>query len=251
MRRIQTGITICDTSKEMACAAAQAAADRLRTAIAQNGAAYLIAATGASQLEMLGRLVAHDIDWPRVTMFHLDEYVGLSITHKASFRKYLTENLTSRVPFKDVYFLDGDAPDPAEVCRRVGEAIRRVTIDVALVGIGENGHLAFNDPPADFKTDAPYLIVDLDEACRRQQVGEGWFGSLDEVPRQALSMSVREIMRARTIICTVPDARKAAAVRKTIEGAIGPERPASILRLHPDCHFFLDRAAASQLQYPD
>lgn len=247
MKRIHTEINIFDTAQEMARAAGVYAGERLRAAIAKNGEAFLIAATGASQLEMLATLIKQDVDWTKVTMFHLDEYVGLPITHKASFRKYLQEQLVSKVPMKKAYFLDGDAPDVSEVCRRVGEAIRSCTIDVALVGIGENGHLAFNDPPANFTTNEPYIVVDLDEACRKQQVGEGWYASMDEVPRQAISMSIREIMRARAIVCTVPDARKAEAVKKTLQGEISPERPAAVLRLHPDCAFYLDAPAASML----
>jgi glucosamine-6-phosphate deaminase len=198
---------------------------------------------------MLESLVGEPgIAWNHVTVFHLDEYVGLPITHPASFRKYLWERFASRLPLppRAFHFIDGEG-SPAAECARLAELIRPVTIDVAFIGIGENGHVAFNDPPADFQTEEPYLVVELDEACRRQQHGEGWFESMDEVPREAISMSVRQIMASRSIICTVPDERKAAAVRDAVEGNITPEVPASILQEHPDCDLFLDPAAASRL----
>jgi len=237
-----------ETPTEMAAAAASHGAARLRAALEEADAAAFIVATGASQLEMLERLASEDLDWHRLHGFHLDEYLGLSIRHPASFRRYLWERFVSRLPLPPAGFhlLDGEA-DPASVCERAGEAIRAARVEVAFVGIGENGHLAFNDPPADFETEAPYLVVELDEACRRQQLGEGWFPDLDAVPRRAISMSVHRILQARTIVCTVPDERKAEAVRATLEDEISPETPASILRTHPDCHLFLDRAAASRL----
>ena len=186
------------------------------------------------------------IDWRKVEMFHLDEYVGLPLTHPASFRKYLFERLIHKVGITNHHLLDGTG-DANETVRVVGDALRSAPVDVAFVGIGENGHLAFNDPPADFQTEEPYLIVELDEACVRQQVGEGWFANISEVPRRAISMSVRQILKAKEIVCVVPDARKAAAVKLCFEGEISPMAPASILRTHPAATIYLDRASASLL----
>ena len=243
-----TQVRVFDSKEEMGSTAAAEGAQMLRYAIDRDGEATIIVATGASQFEMLAALVEQDVDWSRVTMFHLDEYVDLPAGHPASFRKYLTERFTSKVPLGAVNFLSGETGDPQAVCDEMGQRIRRHTVDVAFVGIGENGHLAFNDPPADFETDSPYLLVELDEACRRQQAGEGWFDSVDDVPDRAISMSVREILRARTILCTCPDDRKAVAVRKTLDGEITPDVPASVLRTHPDCRFFLDAPAAALLR---
>lgn len=235
-------------SDAMAKAAAEAAARLLRDAIARRGHAAFIAATGASQFSFLEHLVAApDIRWGLTTMFHLDEYIGFSPDHPASFRRYLRERLTSRVPVGTVHFIGGDAPDIGGELARLNRILAATPIDVAFVGIGENGHLAFNDPPADFETETPYIIVELDEACRRQQVGEGWFASLEEVPRRAISMSVKQIMKSAHIICTVPERRKARAVKACLEGEIGPMVPASILRAHPRCLLFLDGEAAGLL----
>jgi glucosamine-6-phosphate deaminase len=228
-------------------AAASQAAEAITTAISARGRARIIAATGASQFEFLNSLTKRPgVDWKRVEMFHLDEYTGLPITHPASFRKYLLERLIEPAGIENYRFLDGET-DPVEVCRNVGEMINAAPIDVAFVGVGENGHLAFNDPPADFETREPYIIVDLDEACRRQQVGEGWFASLDEVPKQAISMSVRQILKAREIVCIVPDARKAQAVKNCFENEIGPQFPASILRTHDNVTVYLDKDSSSLL----
>jgi glucosamine-6-phosphate deaminase len=240
-----------DTKAEMARAAGGQAAEILRAALARGGRANVIAATGASQFEFLDVLVATPgIDWTRVVFFHLDEYVGLPETHPASFRRYLKERISSRVHPEAFHFIEGDAPDPAAEARRVGEILARHPIDVAFVGIGENGHLAFNDPPADFETEEPYLVVTLDEACRRQQLGEGWFPSLADVPRRAISMSVRQILKSREILTMVPDERKARAVRDCLELEVSPLRPASILRTHPRTTLYLDRASASLLGTP-
>ncbi len=240
-------VNVYPTAAEMAASAAADAAARIRAALAERGRARIIAATGASQIEFLARLVREPrIDWRQVEMFHLDEYVGLPDTHPASFRKYLLERLIRPAGIVDYHLLDGEA-DPARVCREVGAALARAPVDAAFVGIGENGHLAFNDPPADFHTEEPYLIVHLDEACRRQQVGEGWFGSVAEVPSTAISMSVRQILNARAIVCVVPDARKAEAVRACLEGPVTPMAPASILRTHHDVTIYLDHDSASLL----
>jgi glucosamine-6-phosphate deaminase len=228
-------------------AAADQASAVVRRAILDRGCARIIVATGASQLDFLDVLVnTRNIDWQQVEMFHLDEYVGLPITHPASFRKYLLERLIHKVGIVKYHLLDGDG-DATEVVRDVGEALRSARVDVAFVGIGENGHLAFNDPPADFATEEPYLIVELDEACMRQQVGEGWFANISEVPRRAISMSVRQILKAKEIIGVVPDARKAPAVKLCFEGEISPMAPASILRTHPAAAIYLDRESASLL----
>jgi glucosamine-6-phosphate deaminase len=243
-------VRVFPDKKALSSASAEQAAGAIRHAILANGHARIIAATGASQLDFLDVLTRADgIDWSRVEMFHLDEYVGLPVSHPASFRKYLTENLIRRVALKNYHMLDGEG-DVREVIRKVGEAIASGPIDVAFAGIGENGHLAFNDPPADFETSAPYLLVKLDEACRMQQVGEGWFGGLGEVPIEAISMSVRQILAAREIIAVVPDARKAAAVKKCFEGEISPMAPASILRSHEAATIYLDRDSAGLLSAP-
>jgi glucosamine-6-phosphate deaminase len=228
-------------------AAAEQASAALGQAIRERGLARTIVATGNSQLEFLSALTkAENIDWQRVEMFHLDEYVGLPITHPASFRKYLREQLIDKTGITRYHFLDGSG-DFKKVMRDAAEALRSATVDVAFVGIGENGHLAFNDPPADFQTEEAYLLVNLDEACRRQQVGEGWFADVSEVPGRAISMSVRQILKAKEIICVVPDARKARAVKLCVEGEISPMAPASILRTHPATTVYLDKQSASLL----
>ncbi len=216
----------------------------------RTGRANIILATGASQFAMLDELVAADrIDWNVVTAFHLDEYVGMPATHPASFRRYLRERFVERLPkpLAAFHYLDAET-DPQNECRRVGGILQRRPIDVAFIGIGENGHLAFNDPPADFQTEQPYLVVDLDEACRRQQLGEGWFPTLDDVSRQAVSMSIRQIMNSEALICTVPDRRKAEAVQVAVEGPVTPDVPASILQQHARVTLYLDGESASLLQ---
>jgi len=231
----------------MSRAAARQAGQALGEAIGARGQARIIAATGASQLDFLEALTATpDIDWTRVEMFHLDEYIGLPIDHPASFRKYLLDRLIRKAGITHYHLLDAER-DAARVADQVGRELGRDQIDVAFVGIGENGHLAFNDPPADFLTDRPYLIVTLDDACRRQQVGEGWFGSVADVPSQAISMSVRQILKSREIICVVPDARKAHAVKMCVEGEISPMAPASILQTHMHTTLYLDRDSAAKL----
>ena len=240
-------VRVFEDKASLSKAAAEQASAVVRSAIHDRGYARVIAATGTSQLDFLDALTnARNIDWQRVEMFHLDEYVGLPIAHPASFRKYLLVRLIHKVGIAKYHLLDGDG-DPAEVVRRVGKALRSAPVDVAFVGIGENGHLAFNDPPANFQTEEPYLIVELDDACLRQQVGEGWFASISEVPRQAISMSVRQILKAKEIICVVPDARKAPAVKLCFDGEVSPMAPASILRTHSAATVYLDRGSASLL----
>ena len=231
-------------------AAAAFGAKRLRETLKERGEANIIVATGASQFEMLeALLVEPDIAWDKVTLFHLDEYVGVAISHPASFRKYLWERFHSRlpVPVRAFHYVDGSDDAEAE-CERLGALITQHPIDVCFAGIGENSHLAFNDPPADFETEKPYLVVELDEDCRRQQLGEGWFPTLDDVPKRAISMSIRQIMKSRCVIITAPDERKAKAVRDSIEGPVTPNVPSSILQQHPDTHIYLDQASASLLR---
>lgn len=241
--------SIYATKDEMGAAAANAAAEAIRHAIQENGLAYIILATGASQFEMLEHLVAAEgIDWRKVVMFHLDEYIGLGPDHPASFRKYLKERFVDKVaPLREVHFVKGNAGDPARECGKLARLIGAHPIDVACVGIGENGHLAFNDPPADFETEEPYLVVELDGRCREQQLGEGWFETLEKVPSRAISMSIRQILKSGQIIVTVPDERKAEAVKNALEGPVTPGCPASILQQHPNCVLFLDEPAAALL----
>ncbi len=242
-------IRIFTSKQEMGPAAAAAGAAAIRKAIAERGEATIILATGASQFEMLDALItAPGIAWDKVTCFHLDEYIGLPMSHPASFRRYLKERFVDRVgKLAAFHYVDGVA-DPKAETARLDSLITSRVVDVAFIGIGENGHLAFNDPPADFETEKPYLVVTLDEACRHQQMGEGWFPTLDDVPAQAISMSIRRIMASRMLIVTVPDRRKAEAVRGAVEGELTNRVPASILRTHPDCALFLDQAAASLLK---
>lgn len=226
--------------------AAQTGARLIRETILKNGEANIILATGASQFEMLSNLVRETVDWARVKVFHLDEYIGISENHPASFRKYLRERFANLVPVKAFHYIDGNA-DPQTECSRLAKIIQEHPIDVAFIGIGENGHLAFNDPPADFKTEIPYLVVSLDEDCRRQQLGEGWFPTLDDVPRSAISMSISQIMKSGAIVCSVPDERKASAVFNTLNREISPLFPSTILREHPEAYLFLDQSSASRI----
>ena len=224
------------------------AARAIRYAISERGIANIILATGTSQFETLNQLISEEeIDWSKVVMFHLDEYIGLPITHPASFRKYLKERFIAKVPpLKAAFLIDGEN-DPVAECDRLSKLISKHPIDVALVGIGENGHLAFNDPPADFDVEKPYIVVDLDDQCVQQQFGEGWFPSINDVPRKAISMSVKQIMKSKHIVCSVPDARKAVAVKNTVENQVSNIYPASILQTHQHCTIYLDPLSASLL----
>ena len=230
-------------------AAAEEGRAAIQEALDRRGIANVILATGASQFEMLDELVQADVDWSQVTVFHLDEYANLPATHGASFRKYLRERVMDRLDNKPVFVeVHGDADDLDAETARLGALIARHPIDVCFAGIGENGHLAFNDPPADFDTEKPYIVVALDEACRRQQVREGWFPDLPAVPARAISMSVKQILKSRHIVLSVPDARKAAAVAGTVNGVVTPACPASILQRHPRTTLHLDPASAAQLR---
>jgi glucosamine-6-phosphate deaminase len=231
-----------------AAAAAETAAGLLREAIARRGAAAFVAASGVSHVGVLARLVAAPgIAWERTTMFHLDEYLGLSADHPGSLRRYLRERLTSRVPVGTAHFIEGDVADPAAEVTRLNRLLAATPIDLALLGIGDNAHLAFNDPPADFGTDAPYVLVDVAEASRRQQVERGWFASLAAVPRRAISMSIRQITKAGALVAVAFGRGKAPAVRVTLTAEIGPAVPASVLRRHPRSWLFLDREAAGEV----
>ena len=245
-------VKIFETKQGMGKAAAKEAVRILTSAIKERGEAVFIAATGASQFEFLENLTSMpSVDWSKITMFHLDEYIGIPETHPASFRKYLKEKLIDKVHPGSVYLIKGGTEDPELECERLGKIIGQKEVDVAFVGIGENGHLAFNDPPANFNTERPYLVVELDESCKRQQLSEGWFKSLDEVPRRAISMSIKQIIKSKNIICTVPDSRKAQAVKDCLENDISPYRPASILRKHRNAFLFLDKDSAKLLKKND
>lgn len=244
-------IVVSNNAKEMGQVAAEYAAEGIRQAIQEKGKARIIVATGASQFDFLQSLVAMEgIEWSKVTGFHLDEYVGLSVTHKASFRKYLRQRFVAALPgpLADFVEVNGEADDPLAECARLKTLLDAAPVDVACVGIGENAHLAFNDPPALFETDEAYLVVDLDDACRMQQVGEGWFPTMQDVPARAITMSIPQIMRSRRIVCTVPDQRKAVAVKNSVEGPVSNMFPASILQQHAECGMFLDTESASLLR---
>jgi len=242
-------VSIHENDEKAARAAAAEAAAQLRQVIARQGRATFMAATGASQIEFLRNLTSEPgIDWSKTTMYHLDEYVGLPESHPASFRRYLSERLISRVHPGTVHLIRGDAEAPEAECERLASLLRQDRLDIAFVGVGENAHLAFNDPPADFENDAPFIVVELDDECRSQQVHEGWFGTLAEVPRRAITVTIRQILQSECIVCTVPEARKAKAAKCALEGPITPSCPASALRTHLDTHMFLDSGSASLLE---
>lgn len=240
-------IVVAPEREELGRFVAEQAAEILRRCLESQDTCNLVVATGSSQFEVLDNLVQQpDIEWGRVHGFHLDEYLGIDRAHSASFVGYLNSRFVEKLPLGSFYFMDGSQP-PEELKKSACAAIADKSIDLLLCGIGENGHLAFNDPPADFDAVDPYLIVNLDEACRKQQVGEGWFDMLSQVPRQAISMSIRQILSAKQILCSVPDRRKAAAVRDTIEGPVTPDVPASILQQHANTTLILDSASTSAL----
>lgn len=241
-------IQVFTDKKQMGERAAALIAETLNQAIAEKGEACIVLATGASQFEVMDALVTQAVDWSKVVCFHMDEYVGMDATHPASFKRYLQERFADKVNgLKAFHSVDGSNPDPQAECDRLEKLITQYAVDVVQCGIGENGHLAFNDPPADFETTRSYLVVELDEACRKQQFGEGWFESMDAVPRKAISISIHEVMKASRIVCTVPDERKAQAVKDCLEGDITNLHPASILQKHPECFLLLDQPAASLL----
>jgi len=230
-------------------AAAEQASAAIRAAITKRGGARILVSTGASQFEFLDALTkAPGIDWAKVEAFHLDEYIGLPATHPGSFRKYLRERLAQKTGIGKFHFVEGDAADVSAIIRELGRQLSAAPIDVAFIGIGENGHIAFNDPPANFETQEPYIIVNLDEACRRQQVGEAWFADISQVPTRALSMSAQQILKAKELLAVVPDARKAQAIKLCFEGPVRPGAPASIIRRHPKATVYLDWHSASMLK---
>jgi glucosamine-6-phosphate deaminase len=220
------------------------AGEMIREVIKKKGSANIILATGTSQFETLRKLTQENIEWSQVIMFHLDEYIGLPESSPASFRKYLKERFIEVVsPLKEVHLVNGES-DPEKECLRLSGLLKKNPIDVALIGIGENGHIGFNDPPADFVTEEPFIIVNLDNKCRRQQYQEGWFSNIDEVPLQAITMSVKQIMKSAKIICSVPERRKAEAVRDCFGNPVSALHPASILQIHKDCICFLDKSSS-------
>ncbi len=239
-------IIISNTKKELGKVAAQKGAELIQTSILKNGKANIIIATGASQFEMLKELVKKNINWSKVTCFHLDEYIGMPITHPASFRKYLKERFVDLVNVNEFLYINTEE-NPDKECKRLKEIIGQLSIDVAFVGIGENGHLAFNDPPADFETEEPYIVVNLDKDCRMQQMGEGWFNTFEDVPKQAISMSINQILKSKSIICSVPDKRKSKAVKGAVQGEVTPMVPSSVLQNHKATWLYLDKEAASLL----
>ena len=239
-------IRICKDPKALGHSAAAFAAEAINACIAEKGSARIALSTGASQFDTLSALTKQNIDWSKVEMFHLDEYVGLPETHGASFRKYLRERFVEQLPcpLKAAHFVSGTAEDIAALTAE----IRKAPVDVGLIGIGENTHIAFNDPPADFDTQEAYIIVDLDERCKRQQMGEGWFKTLDDVPKQAVSMTVNQIMRCKKIISCVPYAVKAEAVRKTLfTESVTNLVPATMLKTHPDFTLYIDADSAAEI----
>lgn len=235
-------IDISDNADELGMRAAGKIASLIEEAINKKGKARIILSTGMSQFETLSHLITYDLPWDKVEMFHLDEYVGLDESHPASFRKYLKERFVSKVNLKAAYFVEGVDAIPS-----LTRELRKEEIDVGVIGIGENGHIAFNDPPADFTTGEAYKVVTLDRRCREQQVGEGWFRTIDDVPAEAITMCVKEIMKSKHIVSAVPHEIKAEAIYNTITGRISQDVPATILKTHPDWNLFVDKDSASKL----
>jgi glucosamine-6-phosphate deaminase len=236
-------VKILKNAHELGREAAVFAAKVLNERITENGMARLILSTGASQFETLEALVKADVDWSNVEMFHLDEYVNLSDQHPASFRKYLKERFVDLIPIHKFHFVNGEGNLQEHIAALTDE-IRKKPVDLALIGIGENAHIAFNDPPADFNTKEAYIVVNLDENCKKQQVGEGWFSSMDEVPKQAITMTVHQIMQSKVIVSCVPHKEKANAIRNFFASEVTNQVPATILKEHPNFSLFLDEQSA-------
>ncbi len=242
-------VKIFANKDEMGNAAAISVAEKLNAAVSEKGFANLILATGASQFQFLEHLQKQAIDWKKITVFHLDEYKGMPVTHPASFRKYLKERILDKVQPKQVHYLNGDAPDAEAEVLRYEKLLKDHPVDIACIGIGENGHIAFNDPPvADFNDPKLVKVVELDDACRKQQLGEGWFPTFDDVPTHALSLTIPAIMGCKAISCVVPDERKAEAVFNTLNAEISTACPATILRTHTDTVLYLEKGSASKLK---
>jgi glucosamine-6-phosphate deaminase len=237
-------------SRAAAGTAAAHAAARVMTELEQTrGAIRVIFATGASQLDTLAALTAMDgLPWNRIRGFHMDEYIGISADHPASFRRYMREKLTQKVTMQEFFEVDGSAPDPEQTCREYAERLRSADPQLCLLGIGENGHLAFNDPPvADFNDPLDVKIVHLDAICRQQQAAEGWFERAEDVPQSAITLTIPALFRVPKLIVSVPGSRKAAIMRRTIEEPISTQCPATILRTHPDVTVYLDTDSAAEL----
>jgi glucosamine-6-phosphate deaminase len=245
----QLHVRIYEEKSEMGLAAANFVATHIQDAIEQKGTANLILATGASQFSLIEALNKKEIEWKKVTVVHLDEYKGISDQHPASFRKYLKERILNSVKPGKVYLINGDAANLEEEIAEYEKHLKAHPIDIACIGIGENGHIAFNDPPvADFDDPKWVKVVELDHACRMQQLGEGWFPSFDDVPKEAVTLTISAIMSCKTICCVVPDERKSVAVHNTIYNEISTECPATILRKHPDTVLFLDMPASCKIE---
>jgi glucosamine-6-phosphate deaminase len=240
-------VNVLETPEQLGQVAALHAARFLNERISEYDKARIILSTGASQFEFFKAFVKTDVDWSKLEMFHLDEYVSLPANHPASFKAYLKQRFLAEVNIKQIHFVNGEG-DVEENIRQLNAEIRKERIDLAMIGIGENAHIAFNDPPADFETEQPYIVVDLDEACKRQQVGEGWFDTVEDVPKQAITMSVHQIMQSDCIISCVPHKVKAGAIRSTLEQPVTPAIPATILKTHPNWSLYLERASASEIQ---
>jgi glucosamine-6-phosphate deaminase len=246
-KKISTmNINISSTPTELGKNAASLVAQKLNEAIRERGEARLLVSTGSSQFETLAALAESGVDWSAVSVFHLDEYIGLDMSHPASFRKYLYERFINRISVRAFYPVDGTGDVAGNISRLSAEILKK-PVDVGLIGIGENAHIAFNDPPADFETGSPYIIVYLDDRCKMQQVNEGWFPSLGHVPATAISMSVRQIMQCRIIVSSVPHSVKAEAVAMTLSNGLTNLVPATMLKQHPDWHLFLDANSASKV----
>ena len=240
-------LQIMKSSREAGKKGAEKAEELIRKLIEEQGEFRMLIPTGQSQFEFYEAFTKMDLPWDKMEFFHLDEYVGLPMSHPASFRKYLKERVVDVIGIKRIHYIDGEG-DLESMITNLTEKITEKTIDIGIIGIGENGHIAFNDPPADFDTQESYKVVELDERCRRQQVGEGWFASVDDVPKLAISATVSQIMKCRYIVSVVPHKVKAEAVKKTLETAGVTEYiPATKLKEHENWYLYLDENSASEL----
>ncbi len=238
-------ISVSESSKELGKKAAIVIANKINKAIEKQGYARIVLSTGASQFDTIEALIKQDVNWSKVTMFHLDEYVDLKESHIASFRKYLKERFVSKVNLEAVYFVNGEG-NIEENIKELTIKLREKPVDVGVIGIGENGHIAFNDPPADFDTDLAYKVVDLDDKCKKQQVGEGWFETINDVPKQAITMCVKQILSCKAIVTCVPHSVKAQAIKATLQNHVTNTVPATILKTHKDWNLFIDNNSAKE-----